>query len=268
MLKNIFLFFLISFSLYPEQKNWIFSIGLGKGLIQNDLNDSKNTAYNKSLLYLSTEDSKINRIYTDQFYQNNQNLQKENSSIRESIPFNYSFDKFIFRNFSIGLHYNTNTVNIQNYDSSNLGSGGYSLLLFKTYFGSYYTAPLRTYNLRRVIRNYSLVFGHTFEYGKFLFYPRIMFGVGDMNYRGKTLDYNHTQVYSAGANISFSYQVGDYVNDEKIKVKNYIGLDCTVYRYFVPGDYLNKFTNRLESSGFLYINEFNISISFRHMTFE
>lgn len=268
MLKTIFLFFLISVSLYAEQKNWIFSIGLGKGLIQNDLNDSKNTAYNNSLLYLSTEDSKINRIYTDQFFQNNQNLQKENSSIRESFAFHYSLEKFIFRNFSIGFQANLNSVNIQNYDPSHLGSGGYSLLLFKTYFGNNFTAPLRTYNLRRSINNYSLVFGHTFEYGKFLFYPRVMYGGGDMNYRGKTLDFNHTQIYSAGANISFSYQIADYENDEKIKVKNYIGLDFTAYRYFIPGDYMNKFIDRLESRGFLYINEVNVSISFRRMTFE
>ena len=103
---------------------------------------------------------------------------KENSSIRESFAFHYSLEKFIFRNFSIGFQANLNSVNIQNYDPSHLGSGGYSLLLFKTYFGNNFTAPLRTYNLRRSINNYSLVFGHTFEYGKFLFYPRVMFGGG------------------------------------------------------------------------------------------
>ena len=267
MLKTIFLFFLISLSLYPEQKNWIFSIGLGRGLIQNDLNDSRNTAYNNSLLYLSTEDSRIDRIYTDQFFQNNQKLQKENSSIKQSPALHYSLEKFIFRNFSIGLQYNSNSVYIENYDLSQGGSGGYSLLLFKTYLGHFSTAPLRTYNTKRNISNYSLVLGHTFEYGKVLLYPRVMFGAGDMHY-GKTLDFNHTQIYSAGANISFSYQVADYVNDEKIKVKNYIGLDFSVYRYFIPGDYMNKFVDRLESRGFLYINEVNVSISFRRRAFE
>lgn len=267
MLKTIFLFFLISLSLYPEQKNWIFSIGLGRGLIQNDLNDSKNTAYNNSLLYLSAADSKTSRIYNDQFYQNNQNLQKENSSIRESFAFHYSLEKFIFRNFSVGLNYNTHTANINNYNPSGLGSGGYSLLL-KTLFGDYVTYPLSTYNLRRRIRNYSLVFGHTFEYGKVLFYPKIMFGSGDMLYAGKTSEFIHTQIYSAGANISFSYKVADYVNEESIKVKHYIGLDFSVYRYFIPGDYMNKYTNRLESRGFLHINEVNVSISFRRMIFE
>jgi hypothetical protein len=277
-MKFLLLFIILSFNLFSQSsfflkklQSRIFSLSLGKSLVQNDLNDSRNTAYQESIYYLMGNDSRfIKDIYSDKLYENSEKIQKENSSIKYSrTNFNYGFDIFINRKYTFGLGRNTQNILIQNNTGENYPGGGYDLLLFYLthekgrYLGGTY--PLASINRIRNLTNYYFSFGRIFRFTEDFFHAKFLLGSGNMSF-GR-LGYNKIQLYSVGAKLSYSYLIK---SKEEVSNKSYsyAFVELSVYRYFVPGDYLSKYAQRLETNGFLNINEVNLSFGIKIMNLE
>ncbi len=154
-------------SFFDFNKNAVIYFSLGKSLVQNDLNDSRNQTYYDSMHYLIASDSRfIKDIHKDKFYENKELNEQENSSIKQSkTTLSYGFDFFNYENYSLGLGLNTQSVSIQRSFPFFFGpNGGSDLLIFyykPELFNGY---PLQKITFNRNISNYYLSFGKIFYF--------------------------------------------------------------------------------------------------------
>jgi hypothetical protein len=239
------------------------SFSLGFSYFRNDLNDSNNSTFNESILYsniLSNQSIKPENIL---YYLKKEELEKSNRSHGFSnIPnTKTSFDFFFFKTYSIGYVSGESYSKVsQISEGSIFGNGGYSLLLRSMIQEKFPSIPFQTEIKNRRLNYYLLSLGKIFQIKETIIQLRLIAGIARIQTSSANPGVNAP---TFGCSFGFTWKVRDKIKDEVLNRSEYLVLEFFTLKYFIPGDYQNQFTQRLESKNYLNVMEFEMNLGYK-----
>lgn len=261
------LFFSITSSSFSESKpkriQFMGSFSLGLSFFRNDLNDSTNSTFNQSILYsniLSYQTIKPENIL---YHTKKEDLEKSNQSQGFSnIPNDKtSFDFFFFKTYSIGYISGSSHSKVsQISEGSIFGNGGYSLILRTMLQEKFPTIPFQTETKNRRFNYYLFSAGKIFQFKETIFQLRLISGIARIQTSSGTPGVNAP---TFGFSLGLTWKVRDQIKDEVLNRSEYLVLEFFTLKYFIPGDFQNQFTQRLDSNKYLSIIEFEVNFGYK-----